>query len=77
MDPRVSGDQIKPGSRVVITDVDGLEHVVEALSGVQRGHSMLVVWVNRPVRFDRARKFDPCPWPVEAVRLVPDIEAQS
>lgn len=61
---------IQAGTKVVITDADGVEHLVEALSGIeQKGHSFPVVWVNRPMR---TGDFEPTPWPVESVRVASD-----
>jgi hypothetical protein len=61
---------IQAGTKVVITDADGVEHLVEALSGIeQKGHSFPIVWVNRPMR---SGDFEPTPWPAEAVRMVSD-----
>jgi hypothetical protein len=59
---------ISPGDRVIITDVEGVEHEVEALSGVEhKGHAFPLVWVNRPL----SSGYDPTPWPAESVRVVP------
>ncbi len=58
---------IAPGTRVIITDADGAEHEVEALSAVeQKGHAFPLVWVNRPLK---SGDFEPTPWPAESVRL--------
>ena len=58
---------IQAGVRVVITDADGVDHEVEALSGIeQKGHAFPLVWVNRPLVSGR---FEPTPWPAEAVRV--------
>jgi len=41
---------IEAGAKVIITDVDGADHEVEALSGIeQKGHAFPLVWVNRPL----------------------------
>lgn len=59
---------ISEGDRVVITDVNGNEHEVTALSGVEReGHSFPIVWVARPLT---AGGTDRIPWPAESVRPV-------
>lgn len=61
---------IHPHSKVIITDADGEEHAVEALSGVERkGHAFPIVWVNRPLR---SGDFEPIPWPAENVRVADD-----
>lgn len=61
---------IEAGMRVIITDVDGHDHEVEALSGVEKkGHSFPVVWVNRPMK---TGDFEPMPWPADSVRAVPN-----
>lgn len=61
---------IEAGMRVIITDADGKDHEVEALSGVeQKGHAFPLVWVNRPLN---AGGFEPTPWPADAVRVVAD-----
>jgi len=66
----VSNTTIQAGSKVVITDADGVEHLTEALSGIeQKGHSFPIVWVNRPMR---TGGFEPTPWPAEAVKVAPD-----
>jgi hypothetical protein len=58
---------ITAGTKVVITDADGAEHEVEALSGVEhKGHAFPLVWVNRPLV---SGEFEPTPWPADAVRL--------
>ena len=60
---------IAAGSRVIITDADGVEHEVDALSGVEiKGHSFPLVWVNRPLK---SGDFEPTPWPAESVRVAP------
>lgn len=57
---------IAAGMRVIITDADGAEHEVEALSGIeQKGHAFPLVWVNRPLV---SGEFEPTPWPADAVR---------
>lgn len=62
---------IQAGSRVIITDADGNEHEVEALSGVERkGHAFPLVWVNRPLT---SGGFEPMPWPADAVRQVSHV----
>lgn len=58
-------DEIKPNSMVIITDAYGHEHEVEALSGVERGRDMLIVWVNTPLK---RGGYEPTPWPADAVR---------
>ena len=59
---------IAAGTRVIITDADGAEHEVEALSGIeQKGHAFPLVWVNRPLV---SGDFEPTPWPADAVRAV-------
>lgn len=66
----VSTVTIAPGTRVVITDAEGNDHEVEALSGIERrGHAFPVVWVNRPLV---SGDFEPTPWPAEAVRAATD-----
>ncbi len=61
---------IQPGVRVVITDADGIDHEVEALSAVeQKGHAFPLVWVNRPLG---SGGFEPMPWPADAVRVASD-----
>jgi hypothetical protein len=61
---------ITAGMRVIITDADGSDHEVEALSGVeQKGHAFPLVWVNRPLT---SGGFEPMPWPAEAVRAASD-----
>lgn len=61
---------IQAGSLVIITDADGAEHQVEALSGIERkGHAFPLVWVNRPLV---SGEFEPTPWPAEAVRVATD-----
>lgn len=58
--------EIRPGSRVVITDAEGHQIETLALSGVESaGHSFPVIWVERPLR-DGGK--DSVPWPAEAVR---------
>lgn len=58
---------IQAGTKVIITDAEGVDHEVEALSGVeQKGHAFPLVWVNRPLA---SGDFEPMPWPVEAVRI--------
>lgn len=60
-------DEIKAGVSVVITDAEGDEYKVEALSGVETTrHLFPIVWVNRPLRDGG---FEPTPWPAESVRL--------
>jgi len=64
----MSTTTIAPGTRVIITDSDGHEHEVEALSGIEsKGHAFALVWVNRPLA---SGDFEPTPWPAEAVRPV-------
>ena len=54
--------------RVVITDADGVDHEVEALSTVEtKGHLFPLVWVNRPLV---SGEFEPIPWPANHVRPV-------
>ena len=66
----MSTTTIIAGTKVVITDVDGVEHEVEALSGVERkGHAFPLVWVNRPLV---SGEFEPTPWPADAVRVSDD-----
>ena len=61
---------IQPGVRLIVTDADGAEHEVEALSGIEvKGHAFPLVWVNRPLV---SGKFEPTPWPVDAVRVAAD-----
>jgi hypothetical protein len=61
---------IQAGVRLIITDADGAEHEVEALSGIEhKGHAFPLVWVNRPLV---SGEFEPTPWPVEAVRVAGD-----
>ena len=61
---------IEAGARVIITDADGQEHEVEALSGIeQKGHAFPLVWVNRPLV---SGEFEPTPWPADSVRMVSD-----
>lgn len=61
---------IHAGGRVIITDADGAEHEVEALSGIeQKGHAFPLVWVNRPLR---SGQFEPTPWPADSVRVATD-----
>jgi hypothetical protein len=61
---------IQAGTKVVITDADGVEHLVEALSGIeQKGHAFPLVWVNRPLR---SGDCEPTPWPAEAVKVATD-----
>jgi hypothetical protein len=61
---------IQPGARVVITDAEGNEHEVEALSEIeQKGHAFPLVWVNRPLT---SGGFEPIPWPADAVRVASD-----
>lgn len=61
---------IQAGLRVIITDAEGAEHEVEALSGIeQKGHAFPLVWVNRPLV---SGGFEPTPWPAEAVRVATD-----
>ncbi len=61
---------IQAGTRVIVTDADGVEHEVEALSGIeQKGHAFPLVWVNRPLV---SGEFEPMPWPAEAVRVATD-----
>jgi hypothetical protein len=63
----MSSAEIKAGIRVIVTDATGVEHEVEALSGIeQKGHAFPLVWVNRPLS---AGGFEPMPWPAEAVRV--------
>jgi len=57
---------IERGSRVIVTDADGVERTTRALSGViYKGFSRSMVWVNRP----SGDPFDPVPWLAEHVRL--------
>jgi hypothetical protein len=57
---------IVPGMTVIVVDAEGVEHQVEALSGVETGgHNFPVVWVARPLA---AGGTDRVPWPAEAVR---------
>lgn len=57
---------IEAGTRVIVTDAEGVEYEVEALSGVEsEGHAFPLVWVNRPLV---SGDFEPMPWPAEAVR---------
>lgn len=61
---------IEAGTRVVITDADGIDHEVEALSGIEhKGHAFPLVWVNRP---RTSGGFEPMPWPAESVRVASD-----
>jgi hypothetical protein len=77
--------EIAPGDRVIITDTNGADHEVEALSGVEhKGHDFPVVWVRRPLRPDarprpshggRGRWHEPTErmaWPADAVRPADD-----
>jgi len=58
---------IENGALVVITDADGNEHTVRALSAVEtEGHSFPVVWIERPLTAGGVDRF---PWPAESVRL--------
>lgn len=64
---------IKDGSRVVVTDADGVEHDAVALSSVEgrnQGHSFPVIWVA-------FGDWDRVPWPVESVRLADKEVEQS
>lgn len=57
---------ITAGMKVVATDVDGHEHEMEALSGLETaGHSFPVVWVARPLV---SGDTDRVPWPADAIR---------
>jgi len=56
---------IEPNTWVVVTDAEGDEYRVEALTGIEQGHKFPIVWVNRPL-FQGG--FDPMPWPAESVR---------
>ena len=56
--------KVGPGSRVLATDVNGIEHDATALSPMETlGHSFPVVWL----RFDDG-SWDRVPWPAESVR---------
>lgn len=66
----MSTTTIQEGMRVIATDAAGVDHEVEALSGVQhKGYGFPVVWVNRPLR---SGEFEPVPWPAESVRVASD-----
>ncbi|HVA07221.1 MAG TPA: hypothetical protein VNG12_10825 [Acidimicrobiales bacterium] len=66
---------IQRGDRVIITDAEGAEYEVEALSGVEKkGYAFPLVWVNRPMG---AGGFDPTPWPAEAVRAATDERGEG
>jgi hypothetical protein len=61
---------IRAGTRVIITDAEGREYEVEALSGIEhKGHAFPLVWVNRPLS---SGDFEPMPWPADSVREVVD-----
>jgi hypothetical protein len=67
----MSTTEISPGTIVIVTDAAGVEHEVEALSGVQeKGHAFPLVWVNRPLA---SGGFEPIPWPAESVRVVANV----
>jgi hypothetical protein len=71
----MNSTNVVSGSRVVITDSDGTEHEVEALTEVQEtGYSFPIIWVNRPL-YDGG--FEPVPWPADAVRLADDSESSA
>lgn len=62
---------IAPGMRVVITDAEGSEYEVEALSGIeQKGHAFPLVWVNRPLT---SGGFEATPWPAENVKAMSNV----
>ncbi len=58
---------IEPNTTVIITDANGDTHEVEALSGIERGRDMPIVWVNLP---KKSGDFEPWPWPADAVREI-------
>jgi hypothetical protein len=59
-----------PSSDASDASVVGVEHEVEALSGIeQKGHAFPLVWVNRPLV---SGEFEPMPWPADAVRVTTD-----
>ncbi len=68
--------EVKAGSRVVIRDASGEHHDRVALSGVERGHDFLVVWVVREEEWAAARgehrEPDGVPWPAEDVWIPGD-----
>ncbi len=59
--------EITAGSQVVVRDAEGVEHVMEAVSGVEEGETFPVVWVRRPL-FSGGT--DEMPWPADDVRLL-------
>jgi hypothetical protein len=66
-EPKVSRmtTQIEAGSMVRVRDTEGVEHLFEALSGVEEeGHTFPVVWVRRPLASGGE---DRMPWPAEDV----------
>lgn len=67
----MSATDIRAGAKVVVTDAEGVEHEVEALSGVeQKGHAFPLVWINRPLA---SGGFEPIPWPAESVRVISNV----
>ncbi len=56
---------ITPNTMVIITDINGDAHEVEALSGIEKGRDMPIVWVNLP---KKSGDFEPFPWPAEFVK---------
>lgn len=63
---RMETADIAPGMTVLVTDAEGHEHRVKALSEIESdGHSFPIVWVARPLE---AGGTDRVPWPLEAVR---------
>ena len=56
---------IEPGTWLVVTDAEGKEHRMEALSRPERGRDFPIVWVRRPLA---SGGHDRVPWPLESVR---------
>lgn len=61
----MTAKMLRAGTTVIVTDAHGREHEVEALSGVEKGHSFPVVWIARPLADGGT---DHVPWPADAVR---------
>lgn len=53
---------VREGDLVVVTDVDGNKHEMQAVTGVVEGREFPVVWVRRPGASIRV------PFPAESVR---------
>ena len=63
---------IEPGDNVVVTTADGQELGRKAVTGIEKGHDVLVVWVCSEKEWTDAIH-DPLakpgvPWPAEAVK---------